>query len=166
MFRAKFRVLSVTSDWRGDTVISLKPVYPNSKTMEWAAAEDKCDENRAYWDATPSGEASIVYNGEAGLGARERFPVGRCVYFDFEPGQGEGEDDWRLGGARVYPSGLDLELYPRERQGQFKVGVQLRTTCTALLDAVLGHVRTAYAVPQDQPVPDQPWVVRMRPVAE
>lgn len=62
MFRAKFRVLSHTASWNDQLVVDLKPVYPDSKTMEWAKTEDKCQENKMFWDATPSGEASLGFS--------------------------------------------------------------------------------------------------------
>lgn len=76
MIRAKFRCMKTSRDWRGTQVAEFLPVN---------RSKDKDPENAQFWEATPSGEASLVFKGEM------PYEPGDYYYIDMEPNP---EGDW------------------------------------------------------------------------
>ncbi len=71
--RAKFKVTSKIPCWGDQVVVNLSAVYSN----------DPNSENKAFTDATPSGEIKIwISDGKA---AAEAFEMGKDYYVDFIP---------------------------------------------------------------------------------
>ncbi len=71
--RSKFIVTSKIPSYGGQTVVGLSAVY----------SSDPASENKAFTDATPSGQINIVI--AAGKPALEAFPLGQHFYVDFTP---------------------------------------------------------------------------------
>ncbi len=69
--RAKFRVHNLTKyDW--GTEVFMSPVY----------SDDPNSENRAFWDATPTGDIRMTIKNEA---AAQLFEKSKEYYVDFTP---------------------------------------------------------------------------------
>lgn len=69
--RSKFRVHNISKHAWG-TEVMLSPVY----------SDDPNSENKAFWDATPSGDFRMTIKNEA---AAECFENGREYYIDITP---------------------------------------------------------------------------------
>jgi hypothetical protein len=70
--RAKFLCTKASSPSPGQTDIELKPVY----------SDDPEHENKAFWEATPSGKIEMsILNAPAA----EAFAAGQEYYVDFSP---------------------------------------------------------------------------------
>ena len=67
--RAKFRCKSQGRDWDLLSEVCLLPVY-----------DDGNEDNKAFWEATPSGSAQLQYWGDVGM---EQFEIGSYYYIDF-----------------------------------------------------------------------------------
>lgn len=165
MFQAKFRVLSITEERDHRVRFILKPVTPNSPTMSWCT-EEKSEENARFWSATPSGEAEMWAKPEEAVAMREQYPVGRAVFIDFAPisvDEMDGES-WGLSSLQVYTSQVTVQLHPLAPtvSGKLVMGVQLKPTCVALLDALVPSLRACHLT--EGPVP-QAWSVRFTPTA-
>lgn len=65
--RAKFRCLGITEKWDGSFVAELSPVMQKGENSE---------ENKRFWQASPSGECSLTYHAEHDL------KVGAYYYID------------------------------------------------------------------------------------
>lgn len=85
--RAKFRCLEVTERFtrhEGDTALSQRSVRL-APVLYRKGSHDLCDENRSFWEATPSGEITMtITNTEAAL----QFEVGADYYVDFTKADG------------------------------------------------------------------------------
>jgi len=80
MVRAKFRVMEISHFFNGDgTKVRLLPVM--AKSPRFPDDKDVSEENAAFWDATPSGEAGVSMAGMADAS----FVLGSCYYIDMEP---------------------------------------------------------------------------------
>ncbi len=96
--RAKFRCLEVTKRYSHTVApsahnghapehdvfsyrVKLAPVHGKSKTGGY----DPCDENKAFYEATPSGEIELMTVSE---GAAAAFVPGQAYYIDFTPAEG------------------------------------------------------------------------------
>jgi hypothetical protein len=78
MIQAKFRCMSVTRKWDNTEIAEFRPVN---------RGKDKDPENQKFWDATPSGEAALVFNGPSG------FDPGDYYYVNMTP---EADSRWTL----------------------------------------------------------------------
>lgn len=91
MVRAKFRVMEVSQMHNGQvTILRLLPVYgkpPKGSALH--EEPDACEENRRFWEATPSGEARLTYQGFEQI----PFRIGQCVFFDMVESP---EGEWKL----------------------------------------------------------------------
>lgn len=101
MVRAKFRVMEVSQQWNGElTVVRLLPVIAKARPDEGRYIDPEgSEENRAFWEASPSGEAELVFKGFEGLS--DGFAIGKCVYIDMEqlavePEGDEAKNHWKL----------------------------------------------------------------------
>jgi len=84
MVRAKFRCMEISHFFNGDgTKVRMLPVmakcsrFPNEE-------DDVSEEDSAFWEATPSGEAEVSMAGMTDAS----FVLGSCYYIDMEPGEG------------------------------------------------------------------------------
>lgn len=83
MVRAKFRCMEISHFFNGDgTKVRLLPVM--AKSPRFPESKDVSEENAAFWDATPSGEAEVSMAGMADAS----FVLGSCYYIDMEPCEG------------------------------------------------------------------------------
>ena len=71
--RAKFRVEYVNQNHYEQVDIGMAPVY----------SEDPAHENKAFWDATPTG--SLTLSIKRDMPAAKAFEVGKEYYLDFTP---------------------------------------------------------------------------------
>lgn len=76
--RAKFRCLGITHKWDGSIIAELGPVM-NRKCENF-------EENKKFWQASPTGECHLTYNVKADL------QVGAYYYIDMISEEGE----WQL----------------------------------------------------------------------
>jgi len=63
MVRAKFRIMEIIQRVNGEhTEVKLLPVIakPPKSWGDVYIDPEACEENRAFWEATPSGEAALV----------------------------------------------------------------------------------------------------------
>jgi hypothetical protein len=114
MVRAKFRVMEISRQWNGKlTVVRLLPVIAKApEGSGYYVDPEGSEENRAFWDATPSGEAELVFKGfdvPAPFGE-----VGKCVYIDMEqldvePPEDERKNHWKLESVKTSYS-LEIAL--------------------------------------------------------
>lgn len=96
--RAKFRCLEVTKRYSHTVAsrpdngnaperdvltyrVKLAPVHGKTKTGGY----DPCDENKAFYEATPSGEIELMTVSE---GAAAAFVPGQAYFIDFTPADG------------------------------------------------------------------------------
>ena len=93
MIRAKFRVMSRTTNWDGSTSLKLMPV-----TRHRGGAEDT-----SFWEATPAGEGELWFlTAEA-----PNYEPDECLYVDME----EREDgEWSLASICRHNEQLDVKL--------------------------------------------------------
>ena len=116
--RAKFRCLRIAQVWNGGWEIELSPVMQRG---------DNSEENKRFWEASPSGECSLFYHRE------HPFEVGAYYYIDMVPKDG---GDWSLGSVTKQGGGsgeVALSCYktydyrqPKPvglLRGEFKVGI-------------------------------------------
>jgi hypothetical protein len=87
--RAKFRCLSITKKWDHSVVAELGAVM-NKKG-------DNFEENRSFWDCTPTGKVELVYHDECEL------EVGAYYYVDLV--ETEDESAWHLNYVRLSDNG-------------------------------------------------------------
>jgi len=82
MVRAKFRIMEIKQMFNGEcTEVRLLPVIAKATKESGCYIDpDGCEENREFWDATPSGKACIVYRGLDPV----PFKIGSCVYIDMQ----------------------------------------------------------------------------------
>lgn len=72
LIRAKFRCMSITRKWDDSEIVEFLPVN---------RGKDKDPENQAFWDATPSGKATLTFNGSCGINP------GAYYYVDMAPSE-------------------------------------------------------------------------------
>ena len=95
MVRAKFRVMEINKQWDGElTTVRLLPVTAKSS---WSNDPEDSVENTAFWEATPSGNAELIYRGFDNV----PYEIGKCVYIameqlDVEPPADESKTHWKL----------------------------------------------------------------------
>ena len=117
MVRAKFRVMERKEMWNGEcTVVRLLPVMAKSAT--WT---DGSEENASFWEATPSGEAELVFKG-----FDSPFTIGSCVYLDMEQLDVEPVGDakkahWELRSVKNSYA-LSIELYRAWQDEEMRSG--------------------------------------------
>ena len=120
MVRAKFRVMELKEMWNGEcTVVRLLPVSAKSS---WSTDPEDSEENLAFWEATPSGEAELVYKGFN----EHPFQIGKCVYIDMQQLDVEPEGDakkahWQLRSVKNSDT-LSIELYRGWQDTPFRSG--------------------------------------------
>ena len=120
MVRAKYRVMEIKQMWNGQvTIVRLLPVCAKSK---WSQDPEDSAENAAFWEATPSGEADLVYKGFDDI----PFKIGKCVYLDMEqldvePVGDEKKGHWQLNSVKNSYS-LSVELSRGWREEKFSSG--------------------------------------------
>jgi len=108
MVRAKFRIMEIKQMWNGEcTEVRLLPVSAKSQYDP-----DGSEENKRFWEATPSGKACVVYR------TLDPIPpcgkIGSCVYIDMqeldaEP-PAEGKRAWQLHSV-THSHSLDIHLH-------------------------------------------------------
>ena len=151
--RAKFRCLSVnhrlTNGGRDkDTSVDLKPVVTKCQAYPGGS-----DENQAFWEATPVGEANIVYRANP---ADVPFEVGGYYYIDLKTVPGDGRL-WKLYKVAQLESQLDVQLglawdaTALISSASITLGIQNKTAWTAFLDAGPGTKWDVVFSPADAP---------------
>lgn len=75
--RAKFRVQSITETKHWESAKG------NLFTIQMNPVSSGSDENKRFFEATPSGEIKMAVQNEVG----KRFPVGAEFYVDFTPAE-------------------------------------------------------------------------------
>lgn len=102
--RCKFRCLSITRNAEPDLAgaqARFLPVCPKS-----SAYPDGCEENKEFWDATPSGEMNVSFR----QGAEIPFTLGRSYYIDLELSDDEDEVRWKLWEVAEHPNDVCVKL--------------------------------------------------------
>lgn len=142
MYRAKFRVLrkiesttEVRRDgrWDRDPVVVVE-FHPVNTKNQWDP--NGSEENAAFWEATPSGEASLTMSPEAA----EAYPIGQAFYVDFERNDA---GSWKRGCVVLFDGAVEISLHPVEGPGKVKMNVQRVGTVLSLLDDVFAPMREA-----------------------
>ncbi len=120
--RAKFRCLKITRTWDGFEHVELAPVMANSG--------DNFEENKAFWDASPSGEMKLMYIGPS------PYEPGAFYYIDMRQGGG----DWTLSSVTFGDGQGDVKLHhyrgeedwknPKSglRQGNLEIWINVLST--------------------------------------
>ena len=85
--RAKFRCLSITHKWDDSWLIELGPVMQRGEHSE---------ENKSFWEASPSGECHLTYQVEHDL------KIGAYYYIDMVPND---DGQWELASVMQYGQG-------------------------------------------------------------
>jgi hypothetical protein len=123
--------------WNGKaTDVRLLPVYPKTGN-DWDEP-DACEENQAFWDATPSGEATVRYGSTEP--ADVPFELGKAYYIDMTPSDGEAR--WKLEVNSQYEGQLDVKLSapwrngdgPVIRTGSIEMSIVIASTWPAFKD--------------------------------
>ena len=78
MIRAKFRCMRVSHEWDGKQCAEFRPI---------TRGRGKDPDNDKFWDASPSGEASLTFKGECG------FKPGDYYHIDMGPSE---DGQWEL----------------------------------------------------------------------
>jgi hypothetical protein len=124
--------------WNGKaTEVRLLPVYPKTGN-DWDEP-DACEENQSFWDATPSGEATVRYGSTDP--ADVPFELGKAYYIDMVPS--EEETRWKLEVNAQYEGQLDVKLFAGWkngdgafiRTGQIEMSIMIESTWPAFKDA-------------------------------
>jgi len=87
MIRAKFRCMSVTRRWNGETYVEMLPV--THRQSHTSGGEVAAKENLDFWEATPAGKIRLEYTQKQECS----FEPGDYYYVDFEESP---EGQWRL----------------------------------------------------------------------
>lgn len=145
MYRAKFRVLRRTESTKEVNrlrepivVVDLSPV--NTKN-QWDP--NGSEENAAFWEATPSGEAQLTLTPEEAVA----YPVGQAFHIDF---QRDDAGTWKRGAVTLFDGAVEISFHPAEGAGKVKMNVQRVGTVLALLGDVCDPMRGALAVLQEK----------------
>jgi len=149
--RCKFRCLSFTHHAEPSitgTEVRMLPVIPKC-----ASYPDGCEENKSFWDATPSGECKITF----AQGAEIPFLLGRSYYIDMDPSSEEGS--WKLWEVRQHPNdlGIRLGLGWRHDQEMMSAELEMSTGNEAAWRHFLDQVGTKWRVTfTEAPVTPEP----------
>ena len=161
--RAKFRVMQVTQSHDAGTTVRLLPVNPKS------SYGDGSEENKLFWEASPSGEAEVrLEDGEAFCAS-----LRECVYIDFEPMPENTPDGWRVSEATLRSGNgqLDVRFQATKSWGTYVLlRIQQRETVRRLLPVLSdGFCRGAWlatdalALQYGGAPPEQRWQVTFSP---
>lgn len=167
MFQAKFRVLE-----KSEKVIyayvegKSTPVprvtvrfWPVTAKNQWSNSTDECEENRSFWNSTPSGEAELEMSPEEAAA----YEIGSTYFIDFAP---SAEGSWVLDRTLLYASGqLEFQLNPASGTGALKMNVHNPKTCLALNEVIQHGFLEALARRAEHPDtwPPRPrWAVQFR----
>jgi hypothetical protein len=90
MIRAKFRCLNMSKNYENRYGYELQPVMANSPA----------EEDKSFWEATPSGKAEMNYLLEDG--DEEPFELGAYYYIDMVP---DDEGDWVINTRTQHATG-------------------------------------------------------------
>jgi hypothetical protein len=125
MVTAKFRVMERKEMWNGEcTVIRLLPVTAKAKPgTGFYVDPEGSEENAAFWDATPSGEAELVLKGFDTKG----YAIGSCVKIHMEqlaeePPEDKKKAHWKLEAVKSSYS-LSIELRRSWQEEDLRGGV-------------------------------------------
>jgi len=133
MVRAKFRVMEISRYWNGEcTCVRLLPVY--AKCDRFPDEKDVSEENARFWDATPSGEAALRFDGVGDV----PFILGDCYFIDMAPAE---ESEWKLATRTHRETQLDVEL---SRSWQDKVVMSINNE--SAWDAFGGKIGAPWSV--------------------
>ncbi len=104
--RAKFRCLGIEHRWDGLQLVEMQPVTKSSGDLN-------CEENKLFWDASPSGKLSLTYVGES------PYTPGDFYYIDMQQVAPDADEPvWGLSSVRRSAhGGGEVNLnYFRERK--------------------------------------------------
>jgi hypothetical protein len=86
--RAKFRCMEISRFWNGGcTLVRFLPVMAKNGCR--ADEETASEENAAFWQATPSGEAKLQFPTLDPVS----YEIGHCYYLDMRPDE---QGSWKL----------------------------------------------------------------------
>lgn len=147
MFRAKFRVLEKSEHFiaiyptederkagakpRQERRVKVK-FRPVTAKNQWSNSTDECEENRAFWESTPSGECELDMRPEEA----ESYVGGTCYYIDFQP---HTQGTWSLQSdvfSHGYSPGLEFVLRPVGETGKLKMYVHNPDTNLHLVEVL------------------------------
>jgi hypothetical protein len=118
--------------------LTVKPVI--AKSDDWP---EGCEENRKFWEASPSGEMELRYGGET------PFQLGDFIYVDMTPAEDDEEENlWKLYSVTQSETQLSIEFglgWDHERylrSAQFKLDIHNE----GAWDAFLGNHGTKWKV--------------------
>ena len=136
MIRAKFRCMSITYNADQPTEVRFLPVAPKCSSYP-----EGCEENKAFWDASPSGEM------KAGIpkGANVPFIVGDFYYIDMEPS----DEGWKLWAVTQYEHNINISMglgWDSDRDGFFHAELDLGITNKAVWPTFTGKSGSKWAV--------------------
>jgi hypothetical protein len=155
---SKFRLLSVTD--HGDRAIAhLRPVTPRSKYDP-----EGSDENRAFWEATPSGEIEVPIDW---LPEQAR-AIGATCLVDVIPNEAApgGETPWTIGECSISAWGFSLALHPHKLPGRVHLGITNPRAVLLLMPELVASKRAMIearlADPSCVEIPRADWRVIFR----
>ena len=97
MIRAKFRCLLTTCSWDNIHRAEFKPVYQKKDN----GSDGNAEENKTFWEATPSGEATLNFRGP------HEFVPGAYYYLDMEPDE---TGTWTYSSLTRFPTNGEVVL--------------------------------------------------------
>lgn len=104
--RAKFRCMGVEKTWDGVEIVRFQAVYANKN-------HSICEENKSFWDATPSGELTFRITNPVSHGLAEN---GEYYYLDFN------EDlESSINVQPTYMVAMVVEFIGKHRSGQIDI---------------------------------------------
>lgn len=109
--RCMFRVLTDTNSHDGARIVRIAPTYSTRDGKP-------CEENRWFWEATPTGEGELFINSACPLGQHEMFRAGSYLYLDMISdeqeviGRAEGaiRTDWVLSELTLSPTQFKVRM--------------------------------------------------------
>lgn len=109
--RCMFRVLSDARSHDGARIVKLAPTFASRDGRQ-------CEENRSFWEATPSGDAELGLSPLTLRGNDPMFNAGSYLYLDLISdeaeviGRAEGSirTDWDLTGLELRPASFAVQL--------------------------------------------------------
>ena len=146
MIRAKFRCMSVTYNAERASDVRFLPVVPKC-----SAYPEGCDENRSFWDATPSGEMKIAIK----QGVEVPYTVGD-FYFIYMERLDEVNDvvgSWKMWEVSQHDTNINIQLglrWSNERDmtsASLSMGIVNKTIWPAFIGRLGSkwHVRIEHA---------------------
>ena len=136
--RAKFRCMKRSVDWQQHVEIEMKPAYPQCSDEPGGS-----EENRKFWEATPSGSIRLLFREES-----IAFVPGDFYYVDVEQ---DDAGEWVLstlteGGSTL---GVDLSRHWSDKDpmidAQFKMHIDNAEAWSAFKGQVNKHWRVAFS---------------------